>query len=624
LCVFLGAGGTMSGPTTPLGHPASFYALTEALLLCHRLVWAAAACVAAAFLLATYRPAARWPTTLAIVAAACCGNAGLHILTPFGAIGGFTAFACGVALVDAPAAAATWLLWRGPGYGAFTALQLRAAAPSLSGLLAAFMVLTVAAPAAVADACYCNHPAQVSTRLSRMLTPAVCAPGAVCHEYPLVGADCSRMGLVYHYVARHDETVTGANVRLLGAGSAADAAGAPVTFSTPDGGDIAHDELIDEDRRFVVRFGVSGLRCGAAFAAHVTIHIDTAGGGQRTVTAAAPMKFHTFAHSDRGATFIAGGDLEAAPVGYEMLRHALRLQPDADFLVLGGDVAYANNIRHCYRRWDAVLAELSLLRRTDGSRIPLLVAVGNHEGGGYLRAGLTRGGRRAVYNAFTAYFPSADHLSGHHHYRALPSTAAWLGDPTITFQRVVVAGSAWLVLDTDVMLSLRQQRRMVQETLALWTGAPLDERDHGDRSKWSAPHVRRVTVVLHVPAFPSYRRFGTKYSANVRDVLLPLLTRYRVALVLEHHDHAYKRSVRLVHTDDGPVPVTDLAAFGTTFVGDGGLGVGVPSEELRDRWYLQRRRAGNSVLIGDVHGAAMRLRAVDYQDKAFVDDIFVG
>src|SRR5262249_21587197 len=64
-------------------------------------------------------------------------------------------------------------------------------------------------------------------------------------------------------------------------------------------------------------------------------------------------------------------------------------------------------------------------------------------------------------------------------------------------------------------------------------------------------------VVNHVPAYPSYRnpeppkvkdgqdkKFGT--GEEQRTHWVPLFEKYRVPVVLEHHDHTFKRSKLLV------------------------------------------------------------------------------
>jgi hypothetical protein len=76
-------------------------------------------------------------------------------------------------------------------------------------------------------------------------------------------------------------------------------------------------------------------------------------------------------------------------------------------------------------------------------------------------------------------------------------------------------------------------------------------------------------VVNHVPAYPSYRNpEGVKGKEGTgegnRKHWVPLFEKYRVPLVLEHHDHTFKRTK----------PLLDGLAHdnGVFFLGDGSWG----------------------------------------------------
>lgn len=50
------------------------------------------------------------------------------------------------------------------------------------------------------------------------------------------------------------------------------------------------------------------------------------------------------------------------------------------FLLIGGDIVYDNGFPSCFRRWDRFFIEYDkYCKKTDGSMIPLLTAIGNHE-----------------------------------------------------------------------------------------------------------------------------------------------------------------------------------------------------------------------------------------------------
>jgi hypothetical protein len=79
-------------------------------------------------------------------------------------------------------------------------------------------------------------------------------------------------------------------------------------------------------------------------------------------------------------------------------------------------------------------------------------------------------------------------------------------------------------------------------------------------------------VVNHVPAYPSFRnaqvpaggKEGTGTGAGNRKHWVPLFEKYRVPVVLEHHDHTFKRTKPLL----GGMADDD----GVLYLGDGSWG----------------------------------------------------
>jgi acid phosphatase type 7 len=103
-------------------------------------------------------------------------------------------------------------------------------------------------------------------------------------------------------------------------------------------------------------------------------------------------------------------------------------------------------------------------------------------------------------------------------------------------------------------------------------GAQADWLEKALKARADHPHVM---VVNHVPAYPSYRkaegapvrgrqeaRAGT--GEGNRKHWVPLFEKYRVPVVLEHHDHTFKRTKPLLgdHAD----------ANGVWYLGDGSWG----------------------------------------------------
>jgi hypothetical protein len=73
-----------------------------------------------------------------------------------------------------------------------------------------------------------------------------------------------------------------------------------------------------------------------------------------------------------------------------------------------------------------------------------------------------------------------------------------------------------------------------------------------------------VFPAYHVPAYPSYRPFTGSGSTEIRKNWTPLFDKYKVPIVFEHHDHAYKRTHPLVNQE--------IVKEGVVYLGDGSWG----------------------------------------------------
>jgi len=242
-------------------------------------------------------------------------------------------------------------------------------------------------------------------------------------------------------------------------------------------------------------------------------------------------KFRTMpAKATNVIQFISGGDCGVNTAAVANNVQAARQNPS--FAVVGGDLGYDNGT--------SVETSLAFLRnysRTmltrDGCMIPLLACLGNHE---------VRGGYGQARDKGTFFYPLFEGL--------YPDTG-------------------YATLDFGDYLSL----------VMLDTGhtSPIA----GDQTDWLAKTLKdraehpNVFVVNHVPCYPSYRN---PVTAKVLDPLnlkpgtgelqrkhwAPLFDKYRVPVVLEHHDHTFKRTKPL--TDGLP------HADGVLYLGDGSWG----------------------------------------------------
>lgn len=227
--------------------------------------------------------------------------------------------------------------------------------------------------------------------------------------------------------------------------------------------------------------------------------------------------------------FISGGD--CGTNSHTLANNLQAARQDPMFAVVGGDLGYDNG--------KSVETSLKFVRnysRTmigrNGRLIPLLACIGNHEvDGGW-------GNKRAKAPFFNALFDG------------------------------LYSKTSYATLDFGDYLSL----------VLLDTGhtTPIG----GEQADWLEANLRvrvdhpNVFAINHVPAYPSFRTMeepstrpsDIKRGTGVenREHWVPLFDKYRVPVVLEHHDHTFKRTRKLL---DGMVNET-----GVLYLGDGSWG----------------------------------------------------
>ncbi|HEX5269414.1 MAG TPA: metallophosphoesterase, partial [Gemmataceae bacterium] len=222
--------------------------------------------------------------------------------------------------------------------------------------------------------------------------------------------------------------------------------------------------------------------------------------------------------------FVSGGDCGVN--SHAVANNVQAARQDPMFAVVGGDLGYDDG--------KSVEVSLAFLRNyakgmvgRDGRLIPMVACIGNHEvEGGYNKP---RAKAPFFYALFDGLFPEAG-------YAALD-----FGDYL-----------SLVLLDTGHTSPIGGDQ-------ADWLGKALKER--ADR-----PHV---FVVNHVPAYPSFRKIEGKdgkagTGEGNRKHWVPLFEKHRVPVVLEHHDHTFKRTKALIdgRADDN----------GVLYLGDGSWG----------------------------------------------------
>jgi hypothetical protein len=243
--------------------------------------------------------------------------------------------------------------------------------------------------------------------------------------------------------------------------------------------------------------------------------------GKRSPT----YRFRTMpAKATNALQFISGGDCGVNV--HAVANNIQAARQDPMFAVVGGDLGYDNG-----KSVEISLAFLQNYSRhmvgRGGRLIPMITCIGNHEvDGGYNK---TREKAPFFYALFDGLFPET-------------------GFNTLDFGDYL----SLVLLDTGHTTKIGgEQTDWLEKTLAA-------RKDHPN-----------VMVVNHVPAYPSYRnpegvngKLGT--GEENRKHWVPLFEKYRVPVVLEHHDHTFKRTKPLLGGLED--------ANGVLYLGDGSWG----------------------------------------------------
>ncbi len=244
--------------------------------------------------------------------------------------------------------------------------------------------------------------------------------------------------------------------------------------------------------------------------------------------------------------FAAGGDTMHRVEWMEQMNREV-MNHDPDFVVWGGDFAYADGLAYNAWRWHLwFAANMQTLVAKDGRVVPIIGAIGNHE----------------VQRSY-----HMDRMKDNFHRRHLaPFFFELFAFPGLPGYATLDFGDylSLIILDSD------HANPLVGEQLE-WLRDALQSR----------LGVKHVIPVYHVPAFPSTKDFETAsggVSKAIREHWLPLFEQANVRSALEHHDHAYKRT--------HPIRDGRIDPSGIVYVGDGAWGVTTRNIYDSDAWYL--------------------------------------
>ncbi len=235
----------------------------------------------------------------------------------------------------------------------------------------------------------------------------------------------------------------------------------------------------------------------------------------------------------RELVFLAGGDSRTNR-GIRRHMNWLAAQEDPDFVIFAGDLINDPLSEEDWDEWFDDWHEIMIT--SDGFRIPIIPAIGNHEvAGGYLQP---------AENA--PFFLNRFLTPGPRHYYVLEMSPDLL----------------LVTLDSDHIYPVEDQVNWLDSTL-----------HQHENYKWKLAQY-------HVPAWRSVRPNDCYLSEKIREHWLPVFENYHLDYAIEAHDHAFKKTVpiRNMEQDD---------ENGIVYLGDGGWGAPIRTPKNPDNyWYL--------------------------------------
>jgi 3',5'-cyclic AMP phosphodiesterase CpdA len=247
--------------------------------------------------------------------------------------------------------------------------------------------------------------------------------------------------------------------------------------------------------------------------------------------------FHSLPLDPSSLRFVTGGDMGADDRARALSHEAGKRNPD--FVVIGGDLAYGNGKLSSWDTWREYLTILQEeLVKTDGSMIPIVAAIGNHEVNNDIDSG--------------NYFEQSPFYM---------NLFAPKDGPTY-FTRNFGNLLSLICLDSGHLTEHGgRQAKWLQYQLGLSNNMPY------------------TMACYHIPLYPSHREYEGSGSKEGRKEWLPVFDRFQLTAALENHDHTLKRTVPLLNNKPAP------EGKGTLYIGDGCFGRD-PRVVYPDRWYL--------------------------------------
>lgn len=270
----------------------------------------------------------------------------------------------------------------------------------------------------------------------------------------------------------------------------------------------------------------------------------------------------------REIRFVVGGDIFYEFNTFKKMNQQIA-KVNPDFIVLGGDLAYAQGMKTFFKtqrsvtkRWATFFRLLKQVTVTADKRlIPILPIVGNHD----VTSKETKGKGRAF---FYEYFP---HLQ--HSYSTLK-----INDNLCLF-----------LLDTGHLEPVEgKQTEWLDQTLTEHSGC------------------RYKIPLYHVAAYPSYYSYHNQRAQNIRKNWVPLFEKHQVKFAFENHNHTYKKTF--------PIKEDKIDPTGIMYLGDGAWGV--PPRQTRFYWYLEQALQTNCFWLVTYDHQDCHLNAFDLKGRS--------
>jgi Calcineurin-like phosphoesterase len=324
-----------------------------------------------------------------------------------------------------------------------------------------------------------------------------------------------------------------------------------------------HKLAIDEIDRFVSAVVLSPLVEGQTYYVRVGLSRADADLSDEYVIRAVPRVNNTVGAG--GFSFIAGGDIGITADAQDMMDVAARQEPRPHFALIGGDVAYANSIPACWPRWDQWFANWeSGMVTPEKWSIPMSVAIGNHDAGGFGRT-------RSQIHFFLDYF--AQQIGGPE-----KSLQPLETDARLTYHAHSSPDLLVIMLDSSQGSSASSQRKWMKD----------------QEPGWLARNFSHRVACYHVPMYPASHTYDDPINKNLRDEWVSVFDDLELTAVFENHAHAYKRTF--------PLRAGKIAAAterGRVYVGDGRWGANPSAEKEISAdgvWYLKEANKDLNVL----------------------------